>query len=83
MIVNNQKESKDCVFGYFQVVPPKSLQTDRDAVWHVDSGESKKACARWGAHSRNLTNTSEVSMCSGGDAAFLSNYFDHLLLLWP
>jgi len=33
-----------------------------------------------GAHWRNLTNTIEPSMC-GGDVAFLSNYFDHLLLL--
>ena len=24
MIVNNQKESKDCVWLYFQVVPPKN-----------------------------------------------------------
>jgi len=35
---------------------------------------------RWGAHWRNLANTIEPSMC-GGDAAFLSNYFDHLLRL--
>jgi len=33
---------------------------------------------RWGAHWRNLANTIEPPMC-GGDAAFLSNYFDHLL----
>ena len=33
-----------------------------------------------GAHWRNLANTSEPFMC-GGNAAFLSNYFDHLLLL--
>ena len=31
--------------------------------------------ARW----RNLENTIEVSMC-GGDAAFSSNYFDHLFM---
>jgi len=37
----------------------------------------KKVCTRWGAHWRNLANTSEPSMC-GGDAAFLSNYVDHL-----
>jgi len=29
---------------------------------------------------RNLANATEPSMC-GGDAAFLSNYFGHLLLL--
>ena len=33
-----------------------------------------------GAHWRNLANTVELSMC-GGDAAFLSNYFDHLFLI--
>jgi len=32
------------------------------------------------AHWRHLTNTSVPSMC-GGDAAFLSNYFDHLFYL--
>jgi len=30
------------------------------------------------AHWRNLANTTEPSMC-GGDVAFLSNYFNHLL----
>jgi len=33
-----------------------------------------------GAHWHNVANTIEPSVC-GGDAAFLSNYFDHLLLL--
>jgi len=33
-----------------------------------------------GVHWRNLANTIGPSMC-GGDAASLSNYFDHLLLL--
>jgi len=33
-----------------------------------------------GRHWRNLANTTEQSMCSG-DAAFLSEYFDHLLLV--
>jgi len=33
-----------------------------------------------GAYWRNLAKTVEPSMC-GGDAAFLSSYFDHLLLL--
>jgi len=32
-----------------------------------------------GAHWRNLANAIEPFMC-GGDAAFLPNYFDHLLL---
>jgi len=31
-----------------------------------------------GAHWHNLANTTEPSMC-GGDAAFLSDYFDQLL----
>jgi len=33
-----------------------------------------------GAHWRNLANSIEPSTC-GGDAAFLSNYSDHLLLI--
>ena len=33
-----------------------------------------------GAHWRNLANTTEPSMC-GGDAAFLSNYFDQLFVI--
>ena len=44
----------------------------------MDSGWPKEACIRWGAHWRNLANTIESSICCG-DAAFLSNYFDHLL----
>jgi len=39
-----------------------------------------EVCVRWGAHWRHLANTIELSMC-GGDAAFLSNYFDHLLFI--
>jgi len=53
--------------------------TDRDAVWVVDSGGSKEAYIRWGLHWRHLGNTIEPSMC-GGDAAFLSNYFDQLFV---
>jgi len=34
-----------------------------------------------GAHCCHLANTTELSMC-GGDAAFLSTYFDHLLLFF-
>ena len=41
----------------------------------------KEACIKWQAHWRHLANSTESPMC-GGDAAFLSNYFDdHLLLL--
>ena len=54
--------------------------TDRDAVWVVDSNRLKKACVTWGAHWRHLANTTEPSVC-GSDAAFLSNYFNHLLVL--
>jgi len=43
-------------------------------------GPIKEACVRRGAHWRNLANAIEPSMCCG-DAVFLSNYFDHLLLL--
>jgi len=52
-------------------------ESDQDALWVVDSGGPKKACIRWGAHKSHLANTTEPSMC-GGDAAILSNYFDHL-----
>ena len=52
--------------------------TDGDAVRVVDSGGSKEACIRWGAHWHNVANMIEPSMC-GGDVAFLSNCFDHLL----
>jgi len=34
----------------------------------------------WDAHWRYLANTTEPSMCIG-DAAFLSNYFDHLFIV--
>jgi len=47
----------------------------------VDSGVSKEAYIIWGAHWRHLANIIEQFMC-GGNAAFLSNNFDHLLLLW-
>ena len=60
--------------------PCKNGRTDRDAVWGMDSGGPKEACVRWGsAHWRNLANTTEPSVCCG-DAAFLSNYFDHLFV---
>jgi len=53
-------------------------------------GWSKEACVRWGAGWRHLANTIETSVC-GSNLAFVSNYFDHLLLyysipsslLWP
>ena len=41
-------------------------------------GPCTEACDRPSAHRRNLAKTIEPSMC-GSDAAFLSNYFDHLL----
>jgi len=56
----------------------KNDWTYQDTVWVVDLGGPKEACFRWGAHRRHLANTTEQSTC-GGDAAFLSNYFDHLL----
>jgi len=40
----------------------------------------RKHVLHWGAHSRNLANAIEPPVCSR-DAAFLWNYFDHLLLL--
>jgi len=47
----------------------------------VDWDGPKEAYIRWGAHWRHLANTTEPFMC-GSDAAFLSNYLDHLLLLF-
>ena len=41
------------------------------------AGCLKEARIRWGAHWRHLATTIEPSVC-GGDAAFLSNYSDHL-----
>ena len=38
---------------------------------------AKESIVRWSAHWHNLANTIEAPMCCG-DAAFLSNYFDHL-----
>jgi len=52
--------------GVFE--PCKNGWTDRYAVWVGDLD---------GIIWCNLANTIEPSMC-GGDAAFLSNYFDHL-----
>ena len=43
----------------------------------LDSGGSSEARIRWGAHWPNLANAIEPSVC-GGDAAFLSDYFDRL-----
>jgi len=40
----------------------------------------KEACVKWSAHWRYLADTVEPSMC-GDDAAFLSNYFNHLFTL--
>jgi len=39
-----------------------------------------KCVLHGGAHCRHLANTTEPSMC-GGNAAFLSDYFDHLFFL--
>jgi len=58
--------------------PQKNCRTDRDAIWVVDSDVPKEALLHGGAHWRNLANTIEPSVC-GGEAVFLSNYFDHLL----
>ena len=54
----------------------KSGRTGRDAIWVLDSGGTKEGCIRLGC---TLANTIELSVY-GSDAAFLSNYFDHLLL---
>jgi len=40
----------------------------------------KEAFVTWDAHWRHLANTTEPSLC-GGDAAFLSDYFDRLFIV--
>jgi len=52
----------------------------KDGVWVIELSRPKEACTRWGAHWRSMADTIVPSMC-GGDAAFLSDYFDQLLLL--
>ena len=55
--------------------PCKNGCTDRHAVWVMDlAGPKERRCAL-----APLANTIEPSIC-GDDAAFLSNYFYHLLL---
>ena len=46
----------------------------------MDSGGTKEAGIIWGAPRHHLANATELSMC-GGDAAFLSDYFDHLFIM--
>jgi len=57
----------------------KNGWTDRE-VWDVDAGGSKEALLDWNDHWRHLAYKTEPSTY-GGDATFLSNSFDHLLLL--
>ena len=51
--------------------PHKNGLTDRDAVWVVDSGGPAEVCITWGAHWRNLANTTEPPMCGGDAASFV------------
>jgi len=60
--------------------PAKTAEPIEMPFWVVDSAGAKTASIRWGAHWHNLANTIEPSVC-GGDTAFLSNYFDHLLFI--
>jgi len=56
----------------------RAAHCQRDAAWVVDAGawaQGSMYLGAWGA-----TTITEPSMCSG-DAAFLSNYFDHLLFI--
>jgi len=66
------------VYGYFAVSCGK-VAKPIDMPLGMDSSWSRKHVLDGGAHWRNLENTIEVSMC-GGDAAFSSNYFDHLFM---
>ena len=81
MIVTYQIAWSVCRSVYHSRKPCKYGSTDRDTLWVVDSGGPKEPRIRWGAHWRNLANTYEPFMCAG-DAALLSNYFDHLLLFY-
>jgi len=63
--------------GHAQVCPEVDiLKATQQRATSVQCG-----CQMWctrGAHCRNLVNTSEPSVCHG-QAAALSNYFNHLL----
>ena len=52
----------------------------KHGVWVVELSRPKEACIKYGAHWRSMTVTIVPSMC-GSDAAFLSDYFDQLLLV--
>jgi len=63
----------------------KTLKTDRDAVWVVNSYGLNEPCIRWGPepHGKGQFEGEEVRSivkCRDGDAACLSNYFDHLFI---
>jgi len=58
----------------------KNSRTDRDAVWVVESGGPKEACITW----EHIGDTWRIQLnrpCVCGDAAFMLNHFDHLLLI--
>ena len=64
------------------VSPAKTAEPiERPLGLWTQVGPPKESRIIWSAHWRNLANTTEPSMC-GDDAAFLSNYFDHLSRRW-
>jgi len=65
----------------FTIVSPAKTAEPIEISFGIWTGVGpRKQVLDEGAHWRHLANTIEPSMC-GSDAAFLPNYFDHLLLL--
>jgi len=57
---------------------PQNSLTDRDTVWVVDSGQLKEACYEGHIDATWWIWLNRVQRRCG----LMSNYFDHLLLLW-
>ena len=53
----------------------------RDAVWVVDCGGPTEVRVTWGVHIGETWQIRLNRPYAGGDAVFLSHYFDHLLCI--
>jgi len=60
--------------------PAKTTEPIEMVFGFLTHDRSKEAVLHEGAHWDNLAYTTEPSMCSS-DAAFLSNYYDHLFFI--
>ena len=60
---NFQEEKGQPIVKYRDFLSLAVQKTSEPIIWDVDSGGSKEACIRWGAHCRHLANTTEPSMC--------------------